>query len=155
MASLKKLAFESDRGTVLIEAAITLPLLLLVVMGLVDFGRLFQRYEVVTNAAREGARVAILPDYTSTDVQHRVEQYITAGGLDSMLVTTTPIPASAVQVGGTGGPCITLVGVTVTYPHTYSFVGGVIQFFGGSGFGTINLTATATMRTESAALTCS
>jgi hypothetical protein len=152
MASLKKRAWQSERGSVLIEAAITMPLLLLVVLGLVDFGRLFQRYEVVTNAAREGARVAILPEYDSTDAQHRVEQYITAGGLDPLLVTVTPI-AQSVPVGG-GGPCITLKGVTVTYPHTYSFVGGIIQFFGGSGFGTINLTATASMRTEGAAGTC-
>ena len=152
MASLKKRAWQSESGSVLIEAAITMPLLLLVVLGLVDFGRLFQRYEVVTNAAREGARVAILPEYDSTDAQHRVEQYITAGGLDPLLVTVTPITQS-VPVGA-GGPCITLRGVTVTYPHTYSFVGGIIQFFGGSGFGTINLTATASMRTEGAAGTC-
>ena len=32
-------------------------------LGIIDFGFLFQRYEVVTNAAREGARVAILPGY--------------------------------------------------------------------------------------------
>ena len=32
-------------------------------LGIIDFGFLFQHYEVVTNAAREGARVAILPGY--------------------------------------------------------------------------------------------
>ncbi len=46
-------------------------LLLLIVAGIADFGFLFQRYEVVTNAAREGARLAVLPDdgYTDADVK--------------------------------------------------------------------------------------
>ena len=44
----------------LIEFALVFPLLLMVILGIVDFGFLFQRYEVLTNAAREGARVAAL-----------------------------------------------------------------------------------------------
>ena len=45
----------------LIEFALVFPLLLMVVLGIVDFGFLFQRMEVVTNAAREGARIACVP----------------------------------------------------------------------------------------------
>ena len=48
------------------------PTLLLVMLGIIDFGFLFQRYEVVTNAAREGARVAILPGYQTTPTCRRV-----------------------------------------------------------------------------------
>lgn len=51
----------SERGAELIEFALVFPVLLLVVLGIVDFGFLFQRMEVVTNAAREGARIAVLP----------------------------------------------------------------------------------------------
>ena len=54
----------SERGAELIEFALVFPTLLLVMLGIIDFGFLFQRYEVVTNAAREGARVAILPGYS-------------------------------------------------------------------------------------------
>ena len=50
------------------------PTLLLVMLGIMDFGFLFQRYEVVTNAAREGARVAILPGYQTPDVEARVNR---------------------------------------------------------------------------------
>ena len=50
--------------------------------GIMDFGLLFQRYETVTNAAREGARVAVLPGYAQADVQARVTQYLAAAGLD-------------------------------------------------------------------------
>ena len=52
-----------DKGAELIEFALVFPLLLLVMFGIMDFGLLFQRYETVTNAAREGARIAVLPDY--------------------------------------------------------------------------------------------
>jgi Flp pilus assembly protein TadG len=52
----------NETGAELIEFAFVLPLLLLVIVGIFDFGFLFQRYEVVTNAAREGARAAVLPD---------------------------------------------------------------------------------------------
>ena len=44
--------------------AIVTPILLLLVFGIVDFGFLFQRYVVLTNAAVEGARVATMPGYT-------------------------------------------------------------------------------------------
>ena len=47
-----------ERGAALVEFALALPLLLVVIAGIVDFGFTFQRYEVVTNAAREGARMA-------------------------------------------------------------------------------------------------
>ncbi len=55
----------SEHGAELIEMAIVTPLLLLLVFGIVDFGFLFQRYVVLTNAAVEGARVASLPGYTA------------------------------------------------------------------------------------------
>ncbi len=54
----------SEDGAQLVEFALVLPLLLLVVLGIAEFGFIFQRYEVITNAAREGARLAVLPGYT-------------------------------------------------------------------------------------------
>ncbi len=137
----------------LVEAAIVLPLLLLVVLGIVDFGRLFQRYEVLTNAAREGARVVVLPGYSATDAQDRVQQYLVAGGLDKTLAKLDP-PVATTAVPLSGGACVTVTTVSVTYPHTYSFVGGIVKFFGGTGFGTTQLKATASMRSEGPAIAC-
>ena len=71
MNSMKR-KLRSEGGAELIEFALVLPLLLLIVLGIVDFGFLFQRCEVVTNAAREGARMAVLPGYATADVQARV-----------------------------------------------------------------------------------
>ena len=62
----------SERGAELIEFALVLPILLLVFAGIVDFALMFQRFLTVSNAAREGARIAVLPGYDQTDVQNRV-----------------------------------------------------------------------------------
>jgi Flp pilus assembly protein TadG len=141
----------SERGAELIEFAMVFPMMLLVMLGIIDFGFLFQRYEVVTNAAREGARVAILPGYSNADVQARVDQYLTSGGLTG---TSTVVvgPSEPVAVGS---QCITLRPVTVAYDHTFIFVGPIVGLLGGSGFGNKTLHATSSMRSEIAAGACS
>jgi hypothetical protein len=141
-----------ESGAELIEFALVLPLLLLVVLGIIDFGFLFQRYEVVTNAAREGARVAILPNYSDADVVARVDQYLTAGGLTGPHdppVVAHPAPVSV------SGYCAGVTTVTVTYPHTYSFVGWIAAYFGAGGLAAgTSLTATSEMRNELPAAGC-
>ena len=146
-----------DRGAELIEFAIVTPLLLLLVFGIANFGLMFQRYEVLTNAAREGARVAALPAYcasatapTCTDVTNRVNQYLAGSGVTGATTAyLTPVPVDV------GGACITLRGATVTYDYSFIALGGIIKLFpNGSGFVTKTLTATALMRYEGPAGTC-
>lgn len=148
MAPVRRLRHRApdESGAELIEFALVFPLLLLVLLGIIDFGFLFQRYQVVTNAAREGARVAVLPGYSDADVQYRVNQYLQASGLDAV---TPTVGAEVVAVGG--GKCIAVRPVTVAYPHVYTFVGGIAGFFGDEGFTSTTLQATARMRSELAA----
>ncbi len=134
--------------------ALAFPLLMLVVFGIFDFGMLFEQYEVITNAAREGARIAILPAYSSNpdNAANRAKQYI------STSYFANP-DAAAVDVGvpeavAIGGACMTTISVTVTYPHDFVFVGGIARYFGAS-WGTATLRARSTMRMESAATSCS
>jgi Flp pilus assembly protein TadG len=151
MAALRRYRrLRSQRGAELVEFALTFPLLLLVVLGIMDFGFLFQQYEVVTNAAREGARIAVLPGYSAADVEARVEQYLATGGL-SRTPTTTVLPPAAVSIGGA---CMTLTSVTVAYPHRYMFLEGIVAYMGGTGFADKTLTATATMRYEGGSMSC-
>jgi len=149
----------AESGAEMIEFGLTLPLLLLLVSGMVEFGFLLQQYEVVTNAAREGARIAILPTYSETPTAQvnnataRVNQYLTNGGLNQSLATVTvgaPV-ANVLAAPATG--CIWSVPVSVTYPHPVPFLNGVMRYFG-AGMGTITLRATSQMRTEAAASTC-
>ena len=143
-----------ERGAELVEFAFVFPTLLLVMLGIIDFGFLFQRYEVVTNAAREGARVAILPGYQEPDIQARVTQYLTASGLTGTTTTTV----GAAQPLSVGSQCITVRPVTVAYQHQFLFLGpivGLMNFVGGSGTLTHKtLHATSSMRSELAAGAC-
>jgi Flp pilus assembly protein TadG len=141
--------FGSERGAELLELAIVLPMLLVVFAAMIDFAVLFQRYQVVTNAAREGARVGILPDYATADVRARVNTYLAQSGLTAV----APVPGvnySSVEVSP-GGPTMSVVTVTVQYPHQFIFLGPAIGLVGGSGMANITLAAAATMRQELAA----
>ncbi len=138
-----------ERGAELLELAIVLPMLLVVFAAMIDFAVLFQRYQVVTNAAREGARVGILPDYGTADVQARVNTYLTQAGLTA----AAPAPGvdyDAMEVSP-GGLTMNVVRVTVQYPHQFIFLGPAISLVGGSAFANITLAAGATMRQEIAA----
>ena len=140
MARLIARLFRKDDGAELIEMAIVLPLLLLLIMGMVDFGFLFQRYLVLTNAAVEGARVASLPGYTNADVTARVTSYATNGGVVGAVNTAT--------VG------VTLPGawpgsqVTVTHVYNYQYIGPIAALFGGGPGGSVTITSRATMRNQ-------
>jgi Flp pilus assembly protein TadG len=137
-----------ERGTALIETAMTLPLLLLVSVGIFEFGRAFQTWQILTNAAREGARLAVMPNSTDTAVKARVQAYLTSGQL-----TNTPEivlnPASTVDIGGGATANSSLV--TVNYPFKFMVLQPVASLLvSGATYGTpFTLTASAEMRNES------
>jgi len=132
-----------ETGAVLIEFAFSLPLLLLIIVGLFDFGFALQKYQVITNAAREGARMAVLPGYSEDDVLARVKNYVSASGITDK-PTVTRQTAFITLSGGTTATAMT---VRVTIPHTFVYLRPIATMFGGS-FGTITLSSQLTMRTE-------
>jgi Flp pilus assembly protein TadG len=148
----------NEAGAELIEFGLTLPLLLLVVLGIIEFGFLFREYEIVTNAAREGARIASLQTYSPTqaarltNATNRVNAYLDAAGLNHLLAGVT-VGAPIKTVISAPSTCMWSVPVTVTYPHPVPFVGGIIRYFGAT-FGPLTVRATSRMRTEAAAGTC-
>jgi Flp pilus assembly protein TadG len=154
MASLKRMealrkamrAKAGDRGSELIELAIVLPILLVVFAAIVDFGFLFQRYEVITNAAREGARIGVLPDYVQADVEDRVGDYLTAAGLDAsaanIVVSYSNLPV------GSAGATVDVVNVVVEYPSQWAVLGPIAGLVGGGGWSSMLLRAGAVMRSE-------
>jgi Flp pilus assembly protein TadG len=134
----------AERGAELIEFAVAFPLLFFLVAGIVDFGFMFHNYEVVTNAAREGARVGILPNYTTADVQARVANYLTAAGLTGTPTTNVSVKTTTLPSGAT----IKGLVVQVNYPYSFAIVGPVAKFFGGSRWSGITLHAISIMRQE-------
>lgn len=137
-----------ERGTAIIETALTLPLLLFVGIAILEFGRAYQTSQVLTNAVREGARVAVLPNQAADAVDSRVRQYLNIGGLvsdSSVGVAVTPFNVAT-------GTSSTAPGsqVTVTYPFTFIVMQPVAQLVvSGSMVGApITVTKTAVMRNE-------
>jgi Flp pilus assembly protein TadG len=139
----------SERGAELVEFAMVLPLLLLVFGGIVDFGLMLQRLEVVTNAAREGARLASMPNYAVEDVEARVNAYLLeglgAGTYGTVAVSMTP---GTVTPGV--GPTYSVRTVTVALTANYIVLGPLMALAGanGSNYTSLTLTGSSTMRTE-------
>lgn len=140
----------SERGAEIIELAIVTPLFLLLIAAMFDFGFLFRNWEVVTNAAREGARIGVLPDYVcddtaTTDVQERVTDYMAGAGITANF-TVDVSPASRATAAGTFNACV--VSVTLDQPlPTLSVIGTLT----GGSFGSVDVRANAVMRTEAQA----
>ena len=139
--------FRSERGAELIELALVLPILLLVFAGIVDFALMFQRYLTVNNAAREGARIAVLPGYTLLDVQNRVTEYVREGIGDNTASPVAVLTPVSIDPPGTTPP-FPAAQVTVTMTHTYLFLGPVSGLLGGGSWSSITLAARSTMRIE-------
>lgn len=105
-----------DRGAVAVEMALVLPLLLFVLCGLVDFGRLFNTQMQLTQAAREAVRVKALGG-TDADAGARVTA--ATGGLTAPLPTTTfGIPTGTVAVCA-AGDATSNVAATVSYSFKF------------------------------------
>lgn len=124
-----------DRGAVAVEFALLLPVLLMLVFGLIDFGRLLNAQITLTQAAREGARLAAL-GYPSATVVSRTVGAATGLNLSSSNVTATICPSGAGP--GTDGT------VQVTYHFSFVTPIGAIVGFGSSN----TLTTKAVMPCE-------
>lgn len=138
----------NERGVALIEAALTLPLLLLVCVGIFEFGRAYQTWQVLTNAAREGARVAVLPGVTDAAVESQVDNYLASGRISDPASATVDINRSNPISIGIGNA--TASSVTVSYPFEFIVLQPVARLVvSGTSLGSaLTMAATATMRNE-------
>lgn len=134
----------SERGAALVEAAVTIPILLLIAVGIFEFGRAYQTWQVLTNAAREGARLAVTPGASSTSVQDLVRVYMQNGGLPNHATATVQVTQESLPSGSASR-------ITIGYPFSFMVLQPVIQLIhAGSATGQdITMGATATMRNES------
>lgn len=64
--------WKRGKGQSLVELAIILPILLIILLGIIDFGRVFYAYVTITNASREGARYGSLHVFEDAAIEQRV-----------------------------------------------------------------------------------
>lgn len=99
---------DSDRGAVAVEFALVLPVLVVLVFGIIDFGRLYNAQVTLTQAAREGSRLAAL---NLPNVAQRTADS-SSGLVTSSAVQVTACPANADQTSDAK--------VTVTYNFAFN-----------------------------------
>ncbi len=131
-----------EKGTSAVEFALILPLLLLILFAIIEFGFVLYDKAVITNASREGARTGILmrtPRVPLSTIQSTVSAYC-ASNLISF--GTTSIPSTTV----TGAPCVPGADLTVSVAYPYQFL--LLPNFLKSIAGQINLSAATIMRCE-------
>ena len=136
----------NQRGSALLETAITLPLVLLVTVGIFEFGRAYQTWQVMTNAAREGARVSVLPESTDADVENAVRNYLKNGQLPKWNSATVSMNRMVPFNGNTASQ------ITITYSYDFMVLNPVVQLVkkgSNLGQGPTNMTSSALMRNES------
>jgi Flp pilus assembly protein TadG len=133
-----------ERGQAFVEFALILPVFVVLVFAVIDFGNVFSKYVSVTNAAREGARYGITASSDTSGIQTRVQN--TSGFSGSELSNMT-VSSSCSPSCNSGNDVV----VTVTYHYTLiTPLAGLLNLLPGHSTlnSTITVTSTATMRIE-------
>jgi len=81
----------------MVETALVLPIFFMIILGIVEFGRAMMVAQLLTNGAREGARLASMPNATNADVEDAVLDFVeTSVGVprNKVAVTITVTPAT-------------------------------------------------------------
>ncbi len=146
----------NKKGVSTVEFALILPLLLLVLLGIIEFSLVLYNKAIITNASREGARTGIVfradPNtgaYSPFDETY-IRNMVVNPYLASYLVSNSAAQATT-TVSPTQCPPPTAapprqITVTVTYPYAGFFL-QQLGFFGGPG-GWLNISAVTVMRCE-------
>ncbi len=121
------------RGQGLVEFALVVPILLLLVLGVVELGRAWMTKNIMTGAAREAARVYVVPDGGQATADARAKEVLASGG-----ITMSPSDNVSFTDNGAYSTC------TVTITHNFQAIfGGFIP-----GLDNMALVSTTSMRRE-------
>jgi TadE-like protein len=129
-----------ERGGTLIESALTLMVFFVIIFGIFEFGRLYGIYQMLTDAAREGARFSVAPFPGTSDLptNGQVEDQV-RGFLNAANVTAiTSVSVSQTVTDTVNGVDVVFTEVEVTAPYDFLLF----------PFGDITLAARARMRNE-------
>jgi Flp pilus assembly protein TadG len=97
------------QGVAAVEFALIAPVFFMLALGIVEFGRMLMVQSIITNAARIGARQAILSSGTTSNVDTAVSNYLSAAKISGATTTISPSLSPTPSAG-------TAVTVTVSVP---------------------------------------
>lgn len=126
---------QRDRGASILEFVFILPLLLVLTLGAVDFGRAFFVRNLLEQSAREGCRLAVVTDPDTALVRMRVQTVCNAAG----------ISARSVVIEGPNAARL----VTVRVESNFTWIApGLLRFVGATIENPMVLRGQTTMRFE-------
>jgi len=138
----------NERGTAMVELAFALPLLVVMLFGVMEFGRLFVEWQIVQSSARSGARSASL--YRAQCVPDAVRNEVTA--TVNAVLTANPLTKERTLEVEVSNPCSTqasqLCCVTVRLHTDLGVLQSIAEIVAGKP--NVILASTAVMRPEAA-----
>ena len=145
---------QGEQGASLVEFALVAPLLLIITFGVIEFGVMLYNQQVITNAARKGARRGIVQQAPSRidgeEIADTVSDYADDHVISFLSTAGPPEVTTSVtcDVGTCAGNICNKFGdnlaVTVSYTFHYLVIGNLVPGLGNG----INLRSTATMKCE-------
>jgi len=155
---------KENHGATAVEFAIVLPLLLLLVFGLIEFGLLIYNKQIFNNACREGARAGVqqsaptpnpsLNRYTEAQIHQVVndycKNYFITFSSTKPYPTPKPLPTNRPDYVKQCPPNAIqkILFVSEQYNYQFLILPNIIELFKGNLSYTMPLTATATMTCE-------
>jgi Flp pilus assembly protein TadG len=112
-----------------VEFAVVAPVFFLLVFAMIEFGRMVMVQQILTNAAREGARVGVLDGSTESKVDTAVNNYLTAAGISNSTITVSPNPPSSATSSGAVTVTVSVPFNSVSWLPSPLYLGGKTMSF--------------------------
>jgi Flp pilus assembly protein TadG len=107
----------------MVETAIVLAVFFILVLGMIEMSRLGMVAQLLSDAARESCRLAVLNGKTPTDVTGMAQTILNSGGINTYTLTTTPSDVTTSHLGDPVTVVITVSFSNVSWLSTPRFLG--------------------------------
>jgi len=136
---------KTEAGQALVEFTLILPLFLVLLFAIVDFGRGFYTWMLVTNAAREGARIAAVQSDSST-IDQRIHDSYCDNYPSSCGLNPSNLAIAKTNVQGPRGEAVE---IDLTYQFEFvTPIGNIVNILSGGSLTTPDISAHSSMRLE-------
>ncbi len=142
LEKVSRLCRKDRRGAAAVEFAIIAPLFFLLILGMVEIGRAVMVQQIITNASREGARLAVLPGENNANVINRVNDILNDSGISGATTVILTEDDSSLNIQDVAYGDVVKVKVTVPFSEV-SWMPGADKYMAGK-----SLSAVTVMRGE-------